>query len=429
MSTVAGSARAVAPGRYRDPFIDVLRVAAIAVVVCGHWIMPVLSRTGGTVSVGTVLTTPGWWLLTWPLQVMPVFFFAGGAANHHSFEAHTSTREWLAARVSRLALPVLPLLAVWLVLPSVLQEFGVPSQAVTLAAGTVGQLLWFLAVYVGVVALVPLAHIAHRRWGLAVPVVLGVAALGVDALRWHGVPLVGYLNEILVWAAMSQLGIAYADGTLSRRNALPLAGFGFGATILLVLFGHYPASMVGLPGQVSNMAPATVCLLCLGVGQIGVLLALREKIVRWTPPAWLGARCMTFYLWHMTALLIVTGVAVLGFGYATPAPDSVQWLALTPLWIIANGLVLALLVRLFGRFEAIRMRAQVPSAWRLTASVVLLCAGFTGICRFGFAAAPIAALFTITVVAGIVLALPGAVAELGMRCLVALVAALRWPRD
>lgn len=403
MSTVVGQ-------RVRDPFVDVLRTCAIVVVAVGHWIMPVLAGHGATLTAGNSLTTPGWWLLTWPLQVMPVFFFAGGAANHYSFAAGgvRDPRRWLSGRLCRLAVPVLPLLVVWLVLPGVLRGLGVPAQPVALAAGVVGQLLWFLAVYVLTIVAVPLTH----RWSLPMVGVLGGAALGVDALRLDGVPVVGYLNEVLVWLAVSRLGAAYARGALrpSRAGAAALGVAGFAGTALLVLFGHYPDSMVGLPGQaMSNMAPATTCLLTLGVGQIGVLLALREEIGRWAARpllAAVGRRCMTVYLWHMPALVVVAGVAVLGFGYATPPPGGPLWLAVTPLWIAALTATLCLLVRVFGRFESIRPAAGAPSAGRLAVAVPLLCAGCVGIAAFGFAETGVALLWSAAVAVGLCLAWP-----------------------
>jgi hypothetical protein len=307
---------------------------------------------------------------------------------------------------------------VWLLVPNVLRGIGVPSQPVALASGIVGQLLWFLGVYVLTVAAVPAMHVAARRWGLAVPVALGCAALGVDLLRFHGLPMAGYVNEVLVWLAVGQLGLAYAAGRfdrLSRARALVLGIAGFTGTVALVLFGHYPVSMVGLPGQaVSNMSPATVCLLCLGVGQIGVLLALREPILRWAArprPARLlaavGPRCMTVYVWHMSAMTVVAGITVLGFGYATPAPGSIAWLVVTPLWLAALALVLSLLLRGFGRFESIRPATGTPSMRCLVTAVPLLCVGFTGLAAFGFASTALALPWVAAVVAGLTLAWPG----------------------
>ncbi|HEY3611809.1 MAG TPA: acyltransferase family protein, partial [Pseudonocardiaceae bacterium] len=288
------------------------------------------------------------------------------------------------------------------------------------------------AVYLLATAATPLMRAVAGRWGLAVPVVLGLGAFGVDALRFHGLPLVGYANELFVWLAIQQLGIGYASGQLdrlSRRGAAALGIAGFGATILLVLFGPYPASMVGVPGQaVSNMAPATSCLLTLGVGQIGVLLALRERLVRWTGSGRLlpvlGQKCMTLYLWHMPAMVLVAGIAVLGFGYATPAPGSPGWLAVTPLWLAALAVVLIMLVRVFGRFERIRPVGRAPSARCLLVAVVLVYVGLVGIVVYGFVE-PLRTLpWVVAVLVGLGLTWPGVGSRTATRLLGTLIDAI-----
>ncbi|HJP75750.1 MAG TPA: acyltransferase [Pseudonocardiaceae bacterium] len=399
------------PGR--DPFIDLLRNFSMLAVVLGHWIMPMLGYTNRTITVGDSLSTPGWWTLTWALQVMPVFFAVGGAANFHSYSAHLAAggdaRGWLATRLYRLTVPVLPLLFVWLAAPPLLTELGLPRQPVTFAAGIVGQLLWFLAVYLITVALAPLMIKLRDRFGLAVPVALAIAAIVVDSARFSGVPLVGYLNEGFVWLALQQLGIEYAAGRftrLSTSDALVIGIGGFAATALLVVAGPYPASMVGLPGQaVSNMSPATLCLLTLGVGQLGLLLAARRQIVAFSRAPkiaalqrLIGPRCMTVYLWHMTAMIIVAGVTVVGLGYTTPAAGSLGWFLVTPLWIGALALVLRGLLVVFGRFETARLTiAAGPSTPRLVAALLLLFAGLLDIAAQGFAA-PIPAVLSIAAI-------------------------------
>jgi hypothetical protein len=164
------------------------------------------------------------------------------------------------------------------------------------------------------------------------------------------------------------------------------------------------------------MAPATTCLLTLGIGQIGVLLALREPILRWAVRPGqarlltaVGRRCMTVYLWHMPALVVVAGVAVLGFGYATPPPGSPMWLVVTPLWIAALTATLSVLVRIFGRFETVAPVSGAPSARRLAVAVPLLCAGCAGIAVFGFADVGVAVLWSAAVVVGLCLARPAGV--------------------
>ena len=99
-------------------------------------------------------------------------------------------------------LPVLPLMAVWLVMPDFLRGLGIPPQPLQVASAIAAQLLWFLAVYVLVVLLTPLMVAAHRRWGLKVPLVMGVAGVLVDVARFNDLGYIGYANAIFVWVAV-----------------------------------------------------------------------------------------------------------------------------------------------------------------------------------------------------------------------------------
>lgn len=380
----------------RDTFLDVIGAGSILAVIGQHWLMPVLSFSHGRLATGNALTTPGWWALTWFSQVMPLVFFAGGAANLMSLRRVPSPREWLAGRLGRLLLPTLPLIGVWLVVPHLLRVFGVPEQPLAVAGAIAGQLLWFLAVYLLVVLMTPAMAAAHRRWGLAVPAALAGFALIVDVLRFHGFGLTGYLNAIFVWAAVHQLGFLYTEGklgTLRPRGALLMSTAGFGVTALLVAFGPYPASMIGMPGApVSNMSPPSAVLVSLAVGQIGLMLALRPQLVhlaaRPTLAAglrWLGSRFMSVYLWHMPALVVVSGVFVLGLGYATPEPGTLRWLAAAPLWLVAAGTVLAILLRAFSRFEIRRQAADIVMPLPVLALAALTgAAGMLGLAARGF---------------------------------------------
>ncbi|WP_134663400.1 MULTISPECIES: acyltransferase [unclassified Amycolatopsis] len=378
----------------RDKFLDVVRAGAILAVVAQHWTMPVLSFSGNTLATGNALATPGWWIITWASQVMPLVFFAGGAANLISLRRAESTRAWFAGRVRRLLVPVLPLMAVWLVVPDLLRGMGVPPQPVQVASAIAAQLLWFLSVYLLTVLLTPLMVAAHRRWGLAVPAVLAGLGVLVDVARFSDLGMIGYANAVIVWVAVHQLGFHYVEGrlgSLSRRAALTVSAAGFGVTALLVAFGPYPASMIGMPGApVSNMSPPTVLLLFLALGQIGFLLAFREKLVslpRVTAAlSWLSPRFMSVYLWHMPALVVVSGVTVLGLGYSTPTPGSSMWFLMVPAWIAVCGAVLLGLLRLFERFETqpdgLVVTARTP---QLVLAGLLASGGLLGLAAHGFA--------------------------------------------
>ena len=70
--------------------------------------------------------------------------------------------------------------------------------------------LWFLAVYLVVVSLTPIAIAAQRRWGLLVPAVLAVGVAAVDAASIGRPRAVRRLAELP----------AVLGGALSARNRL-----------------------------------------------------------------------------------------------------------------------------------------------------------------------------------------------------------------
>ncbi|MEV5201651.1 acyltransferase family protein [Streptomyces sp. NPDC053720] len=385
------------PGRVRDPFIDIIRALCVLAVISQHWLMPVLAYENGNLSTGNALASPGWWIVTWLTQVMPMVFFAGGAANFFSFRSAKSVRTWLRSRIARLLVPVIPLAAVWLLLPHALIGAGVPEQPVLMAGKIAGQLLWFLAVYVLVVALTPVMFNWYRRYGWRVIGVLAVCALVVDVLRFEVGPAIGFVNALFVWLAAHQFGFHYADGGLRMRNArasLGLAAVGFGLTAAAVFFGPYPASMIGMPGApVSNMSPPTALMLSLTIGQLGLWLTLKPVITRFAerPQAtaflqWCGARFMTLYLWHMPALVMTAGIAIVGLGFSTPTPGSPLWFAVAPLWVGVAGFFLVCFTRVFGRFEFRRGSgaASEMSLGKVVLAAVLSAGGLLGLAAQGF---------------------------------------------
>jgi hypothetical protein len=397
----------------RDPFIDLLRVLGMALIVFQHWTIPVLSYDGERLTTGNALSTPGVWVVTWLSQVMPLVFFAGGAANAISLgRSVKSDQAWLAARLRRLAWPLLPLAAVWIPLPHVLLMLGVPAQPLDVGARLTGQLLWFLAVYLIAVTATPYALRLHARYGALVPAALAGGAVLTDVVRFStGFEAVGYLNIVFVWLAVHQLGFFYAEGRL-RLPGLMAAG-GFGAAALLVGFGPYPGSMIGLPGAgVSNMAPPTLAILAVGIGQIGLATLLRPWLVRLPLRrllAWAGPRIMTVYLWHMPALFAVTGVVVVLLGIDTPTPGSTFWLVGWPLWLGLLSLVMWGLVKAFARFETPPRLPYGTAGWRGTlTAAALVGGGILALTAGGFAPGGGPFLAVLAVVGGLLTTAPKA---------------------
>src|SRR5690625_6305456 len=99
----------------RDRFIDLLRLGAMALVVLQHWLMPVLTLEGDVLHTDNAFAADWVWPVTWLSQVMPLVFFAGGAAAGMSLRRRGATGSaWSARRLARLASPVLVLATVWL---------------------------------------------------------------------------------------------------------------------------------------------------------------------------------------------------------------------------------------------------------------------------------------------------------------------------
>ncbi|HEX4813551.1 MAG TPA: acyltransferase [Nonomuraea sp.] len=397
----------------RDPFVDLLRVLGTALIVLQHWTIPVLSYDGVRLVAGNALSTPGVWAVTWLSQVMPLVFFAGGAANALSYgrSAHAAPR-WLAVRLRRLAWPLLPLAAVWIPLPHVLLTFGVPAQPLELGSRLTGQLLWFLAVYLIAVVATPYALRLHERHGLLVPAALAAGAVVTDVARFStGFDAVGYLNVGFVWVAVHQLGFFHVQGRLRRPAALAVGGFG--AAALLVAYGPYPGSMIGLPGAaVSNMAPPTLALLAVGLGQIGLATLLRPWLARLPLGrllGWAGPRIMTVYLWHMPALFVATGLVVVLLRVGTPVPGSAFWWAGWPLWFGLLCLVMWPLIWLFARYEAPPALPYGTAGWGgMLAAAGLVGGGVLALTVGGFAPGGGPFLAVLAVLGGLLMTAPRA---------------------
>ena len=350
----------------RDRYVDFLRVVSIVTVVLGHWTMTAVGRPAHGLSAGNVLSsTPGLWLATWVLQVMPLFFVVGGFSNMVSWEALRRRGggyvEYLSARMARLLRPVLVFVAVWLLVPLALPRLGLPAEQVELVGKVMGQPLWFLGVYLVVVALAPAMVRLHLRFRLRVPVALAAAAAAVDALRLAaGVDQIGYLNLLVVWVLVQQVGFFYADGTLTRLSRRALAGLaaaGLAGLVLLTGSGLYPPSMVGLPGEESNMSPPTICIVALTVWQVALVVLVRGPVSAWlarrrpwTAVIAVGSTAMTLYLWHITAMVVLYGL-VLALHGPLPSPGGALWWATRPLWLALLAAVLVPMALPLSRFE------------------------------------------------------------------------------
>ncbi|EFE75193.1 acyltransferase [Streptomyces filamentosus] len=352
----------------RDRYVDLLRVASLGAVVLGHWLMAAVTPDG----VGNLLAVvPALQPLTWLLQVMPVFFFVGGFSHALSYRSLLRKRPeaapgaaadsvysaFLRARLQRLLRPTMVFVLVWGAAALLVQLLGGGGGLTGVTLRMVTQPLWFIGIYLAMVAFTPPLLRLHERYGWGVFAGLAGAAVAVDVLRFAaGVPYVEFLNFAFVWLAVHQLGFLRADGRIHRPELV--AGAGLIVAISLVALGPYPLSMVGMPGEkVSNMAPPTLALLAHGLWLVGAVELLRAPAARLLerPRAWrtvvaANGVAMTAFLWHLTAMFGVYG-ALLALDVALPEPASAAWWAQVPLRLALAGALTAALVVAFRTFE------------------------------------------------------------------------------
>lgn len=379
----------------RDRYVDFLRAASITVVVLGHWLIAAAYLQDGQLRLDSLLALEPWtqWL-TWAFQVMPVFFIVGGYANAASWEAARRAGQgygvWTATRLRRLIGPVVPLLIVWSAIAVTAHRLGVHPEMIRVGSQAALIPTWFLAVYIMVVMAAPATHRAWRRFGMASFWGLALGAVVVDAVAFTtGFGVLRWANYAFVWLGVHQLGYAWRDGRIAGpRQALPWAAGGLAVLIFLVAVASYPVSMITVPGaEVSNSRPPTLALLALGAFHAGLLLAVAAPVRRWlvrarpwTATVLVNGTIMTLFLWHVTVMVLMIGLANLlgGVGLGL-LPGSWSWWASRPIWIGTLAVVLSIFVALFGRFEQTARGSAAASlpAWRAIA-------GATGV-GFGLA--------------------------------------------
>ena len=379
----------------RNRVVDVWRAGAILMVVLGHWLAASiwLQPNDEIVLLNSLEWVPyaGW--ITWVVQVMPIFFLAGGYANARALTkvsvGDERRRDWITARMRRLFTPVIPLLVVWVVLILVLRVF-VPVEVVYAGAMSATVPVWFLAVYLTLTALAPFTYRWWQRSGPVTIAVLAAAAIVVDVARLgFDVPGLGWANFVFVWGAVHQVGYWWSDR--DRRDALPpKVGWLIATSALAILIAvtwveWYPVAMVGVPGAgVTNMTPPTFAIALLGAVQFGLIVGTQPAVRRWAQRAraWhavvaFSGVIMTLYLWHLSAMSLVAAAGLFTFdgGAFRVEPGTTLWWATRPLWLAVLIAMTLPLVFAFATFEWRINQAPPPRSVRTVTIGVLLVAG------------------------------------------------------
>lgn len=344
----------------RDRAIDVARLGALVVVMFGHCALLLATIDAGGVRIGNLLgAVPEIAPITWVVQIMPLFFLAGGAAGAYGWHQDSAWGSWLVTRAQRLCRPVFWYLAFWVAALGVARLVLGADSAVALGRESVA-LLWFLGVYLVVLAFVPvLTHM--RTWRIAALLVaaLLVAAGVTDAIRFaSGEPMAGVANFLFVWLIPVVVGVAYARRLLTPSATFAVAVLAFGAQVALAVLGPYevPLVVTGVE-HTSNVTPPTL-LLALQCTWMSLLFVTGSApLNRWAhrPRVWHAvavgnAGAMTLYLWHIPAIAIAT-FSLHAVGLDAYDVDAPGFWGLLGLRALVFAVVMAVLFRVLSPLE------------------------------------------------------------------------------
>ena len=368
---------------------------AILTVMFGHWLAASiwLQPDGEIALLNSLEWIPYAAWVTWLVQVMPIFFLAGGYANARGLRkveaGQELRRDWITARARRLFTPVIPLLVVWVLLVVALRPF-VPSEVVYAGAMSATVPLWFLAVYLSLAAAAPITHAWWKRSGPSTIVILAAAAIAVDVARFaFDVPGIGWANFLFVWATVHQFGYWWsdrdADDGIATRTGWMVFAAALASLIAVTWIGWYPVAMVGVPGAgLTNMTPPTFAIAILGITQLGVVLGTQNAVRRLTarPRPWhivvtVSGVVMTIYLWHLSAMSLVAAAGLFSFDgfFFEVEPGTTTWWITRPIWVAILLVATLALVAAFARFEWRISRAPPPARRRSVTIGMLLIAG------------------------------------------------------
>jgi len=387
----------------RNRAVDLYRAVAIMFVVLGHWLLvaPVIRNDEVTL---TILLAEQRWTqyATWVFQVMPVFFFVGGFSNRLSWESAKRNPEkkrvWASTRLARLLKPTLPLVLVWAVAAYIAGRMGVNRELIGAASQAALVPVWFLAVYIIITVVVPITSAAWDKLGMASVAILALGAIAVDTIAFgYDQGWLRWANYGFVWLAVHQLGYWWQGTHRAKTWAVGFIVLGLVWLYVLIAKLGFPIAMVSVPGEeISNTRPPTTAMLAVGSVQIGTILLLTAPVSKWLqnvrPWAWvivLNQMIMSIYLWHLTAMIAVVGIAVwLGGPGLRVEPGIGQWWMMRPVWVALYIGMLIPLVLIFLRFESGSRATEKgqPGPYQAIPGAFLTCGGLIMMAMNGISA-------------------------------------------
>lgn len=378
----------------RNRAVDFYKAIAMVAVAFGHWMAIAVfkDQDGGLVAKNALEFDYSMAWVTWALQVMPLFFLAGGFSSAVSLDSHNRRngrpQDWVANRLRRMMLPTMVLAYFWIVVLALGSALGV-GQMSFIGAAAAAIPLWFLANYTIDTAIAPITLPLFRKNPALF--VLGIAGAFTlfEVLGLLGVPFIQGINWVIGWLIFQIMGFAWRDGLLPSRKHLGwIAPSLWALTYTVVKLGPWRASMVNDGEAAFNPThPPSIALMLFGLAYCATAVLLAPSINTWLAKsapsfkavAMAGGVGMSVYLWHFSAA-VLAGVGLLFVdGLPTAQVGTFDWWVQKVPFIGLSLVILLAVLSLVKRFEVQGLvAAKAPyegSMARMLVSAAALSAG------------------------------------------------------
>ena len=313
----------------RERYIDLVKVISIFAVIYSTIVFLSLESSGYEVLIYNSSSNDiNMSIMSWCLNGLVVFFFCNGFSNSIAWYSNIgrdgSVWEFLANRINSILGPVLMLI----VFGTIMIHYSISNKLIPEYLVTVNDNLhptsefllwplWLVSIYLVVLMFSPITAYFHKKNSFLFITALLTLFLFIDLFTFNqSIEYISYLNYLLFWLFVHQIGYFYADGTLQQIK-MPfyfiLSTVSYLTLYILSLETLATTSVSNFRlSLITNEDPPTIFMLLSGVGLISLVLIFRNLLEEamnnktlWYIVSFLNSHIYTIFLWHTFSFMFV----------------------------------------------------------------------------------------------------------------------------
>ncbi len=313
----------------RERYIDLLKVVSIFAVVYSTTLFLSLESSGSEVLIHNSSSSDiNMSIASWYLNGLVVFFFCNGFSNSIAWYSNIgrdgSVWEFLANRINSILGPMIMLI----IFGTIMIHYSITNKLIPEYLVTANDNLhpitefllwplWLVSIYLVVLMFSPVTAYFHKKNSLLFMLTLFSAFVFIDLFTFtQNTDYIKYINYLIFWLFIHQIGYFYADGTLQDIK-LPfyfiLSTVSYLILYLITSGNQVIASVSNFRlSLITNEDPPTILMLLSGLGLLSLVLIFRnplEKVMNnqsvWYVISFLNSHLYTIFLWHTFSFLFI----------------------------------------------------------------------------------------------------------------------------